>query len=233
MSLDILIVAYGAKKALTQTVGLITYCSAPGYRLTVYENGRNNYPLTWIWNQFVRASRRPYVALCNPDILVGPGWDTEAMACFEEIPTVAAINPLSNYGKHYELLLTDKDPFGGGIDAGGVQGKVEYLKKAFSGKRFIVGQVSNFLWGHCYIFRRKCWIELDGFNEKYEFGGNEYDFSDRLLQKGWRLAICTHSFAYHIGKESTKEAKKNGAWDEEKNQPRFNTPPKGTEFSDI
>jgi GT2 family glycosyltransferase len=232
MSLDIFVVAYRAKQDLVQTLGTIAFFSKPGYRLTIYENAEKNYPLTWLWNQFVRASQRPFIAICNPDILVGPGWDTEAIACLED-NAVGAVNPLSNYGMHYHALAAKKDLFSGGIDIPNMEMKTEELKKEFSDRRFTFGDQANFLWGHCYIFRRQVWENLGGFDERFEFGGNEYEFSTRLVKAGLKLGLCAHAFAYHSGNKSSAEARAHGVWDAGRNQPRFNKPPSGVKFGDI
>ena len=80
MTIDILVVAYCGWHALGETLASIARYSEPGYRLTVFENSVRNYPLTWIWNRFIEESGRGVIALVNPDVIVGPGWDSEALA---------------------------------------------------------------------------------------------------------------------------------------------------------
>src|SRR2546426_11496811 len=94
--IDVLVVAYHARERLADTLSSLALWSQPGYRLVVYDNSSKNYPLTWIWNRFFEQSNRPFVALCNPDIIVGPGWDVEAISCLEAIGHCAAVSPLTN-----------------------------------------------------------------------------------------------------------------------------------------
>ena len=103
MKLDILVVSYHAKKELAQTLASIALFSAPGYRLTVHDNTARNYPLTWLWNSFVSRRRRDFVALANSDVVLGPGWDTEAVTLLESDKKIGNVSPASNCPAHKSL----------------------------------------------------------------------------------------------------------------------------------
>lgn len=231
--LDILVVAYHARKELIQTIASISLFTKPGYRLTVYENAAHNYPLTWLWNKFVESSRRPYVALCNPDILVGPGWDTETLACLEEHPQVGVVQPFTNCGQHNDLFQTAGGQFPGDMEIEAAPDVTNRLKQEFSHRRFAFGTNRDLVFGHCYILSRNVWKELGGFDEKFQFGGNEYDFNERLVKRNKHLAVCGHAFAYHFWNASSKEAKSRDEWDYQKGQPIFKTPPSYKSFSEV
>jgi len=224
--LDIFVVAYRARKELANTLASISLFTEPGYRLTVYENGANNYPLTWLWNRFLSESGRPYVAICNPDIIVGPGWDTESLACLEHEVDVGAVQPFTNCGQHNDIFGTP-GVFPRPMRIDDVPAVTERIRAEFADRRYLFSTKRDVLFGHCYILRRATWKELGGFDEKFEFGGNEYDFNDRLLLQGKRLAICGHAFAYHVWNASSKEAKERNEWDAARGQPLFKAPPAG------
>ncbi len=233
-SLDILVVAYHARKELIQTIASIALFTRPGYRLTVYENGAHNYPLTWLWNRFIEASRRPYVALCNADIIVGPGWDTEVLDCLKKFPDVGAVQPFSNCGQHNDAFPGSQGgQFPSEMDIQEAPDVTARLKKEFAERRFAFGTNRDLIFGHCYVLERDIWKALGGFDENYQFGGNEYDFNERLVKQGMRLAVCGHAFAYHFWNASSKEAKARNQWDEEKGQPVFKNPPVHKAFPEV
>jgi GT2 family glycosyltransferase len=230
VQIDILIVAYCGWAALADTLASIAMWSDPGYRLTVHENSTRNYPLTWLWNRFVAQSRREYIALCNPDIIVGPGWDTEAVACLQQHPNCAAVSPISNTEPHREILspfvpdtvaLSDAEPL------------TATLRAAFGGRRFHVTQDHRMAPAHCVVFRRGAWLRVNGFDERIPFGGNDYDFNERLLQTGMDLAVATWAFSFHQWGVSTKDAIRLSQFDVGLNQPRFSRPPPGVDFREL
>lgn len=230
MKIDILIVAYCAWEALADTLASIAIWSDPGYKLTVYENSVKNYPLTWLWNRFIEESRRDLIALCNPDIIVGPGWDTEAIVCLEQHGACAAVSPISNTEAHREVLpavvpdhvaLADVEPL------------TARLKASFADRRFYLTRDHRMTPGHCVIFRRDAWARIKGFDERIPFGGNDYDFNGRLVEAGMDLAISTHAFAFHKWRVSTGDAVRLGQFNASLNEPRFNLPPAGVGFADL
>lgn len=228
MDIDIFIVAFHAKEALYETAVSIMMSSDPGYRLTIYDNSVKNYPLTWLWNRFVEQSGREYIAMCNPDIIVSPRWDTEAKACFDQHPDVAAVNPHTNYGFQQGMYGNPWPPGFSAFDSAKIADK---MKSDFKDKRFTLTKDSRILAGHCYIFKKSTWKKIGGFDERITFFFNEVDFSRRAIQAGMSIAVCGHAFAFHKWHSSTQDAKKLGVIDD-KGVPKFNAPPP-VKFSQI
>lgn len=233
LELDILVVAYRARQELIQTIASIALFSAPGYRLTTYENSVKNYPLTWIWNRFTEQSRRPYIALCNADIIVGPAWDSECLSVLKKDSSVGMVQPLANYGRHNEALKMPVSVFPGSMDLEMAPEVMKHLQSLTSVDELALGSNHDLILGHCFIFPRSAWVDLGGFNEKIPYGGNEYDFSRRLVQRGSRLAVTRKSFAYHLWNRSARDAIANGEWDAQRHQPKFSVPPDNKGFSEI
>jgi hypothetical protein len=230
MNIDILIVAYCAWEALADTLTSIAVWSDPGYKLTIYENSVKNYPLTWLWNRFIEQSRRELIALCNPDIIVGPGWDTEAIACLAQYSNCGAVSPISNTDPHREVLprvIPDS------VTLEDVESLTARLKASIADPRFYLTRDHRMTPAHCVIFRRDAWARINGFDERISFEGNDYNFNGRLVDAGMDLAISTHAFSFHKWRESTRDAIRLGQFNTSLNEPRFNCPPAGVGFADL
>jgi GT2 family glycosyltransferase len=230
MKLDILIVGYCAWDALADTLAGIARWSECGYKLTVYDNSVTNYPLTWLWNRFFEESRRDFVALCNPDIIVGPGWDAEAASCFLRYPSCAAVSPLSSTPPHREVLPAVVPDL---VRPEDVERLTAILKTTFADRRFVLSTDYRMAPAHCVIVRKTAWARVNGFDERLPFAGNDYDFNARLIEAGMQVAIAAHAFAVHRWGVSTQDAIRLGQFDQARNAPRFNRPPAGARFSDL
>ncbi len=230
MTIDILVVAYCGWTALGETLASIARFSEPGYRLTVFENGVRNYPLTWLWNRFAEASTRDVLALCNPDILVAPGWDAEAVACFELHPDCGVVCPLSNTQLHREQLAS---PVPDALELEDVEALAARLHRDAAQPRFVLGADHRMTPAHCALIPRAAWSAVGGFDERVPFGGNDYDFNRRIADAGMRLAVATRTFSFHRWGVSTSDARRLGQFDEARHQPRFRTPPAGVPFHEL
>ncbi len=230
MKLDIIIVAYHGKAALADTLASIALHSRVGYRLTVVENGEKNYPLGWIWNQFIAQSRRDLIAVLNPDIIVGPGWDTEAEACLLQHPECGVASPLTNHPPQQEIL---PPLIPHSLSLGDVAATTDLIRTRFAERRFVFTKDQRMTPHHCVLFRRDSWSRIQGYNERVPFGGNDYNFNERIVRAGMQLAICTHAFSFHRGRVSTGDAIKLGTFNVEANCPRFQPPPSGASFVSI
>lgn len=222
MKMDILVVSFHAKKELALTLASLALHSAPGYRLTVHDNTAVNLPLTWLWNRFVERSKRELVALVNSDVILGPGWDTEAIEFLKSDPSVANVSPLSNYPPHHPIAILP-DPNEDSMDW--IVKKTEERKNTIP--RFHKGNHYTFVAGHCMILRRAAHARVGGFNEAYPFAGNDYEFNQRLLNAGMSLGVCLHALSLHWWNASTKDAAKKGI------SPGFIPPNLGATFETV
>ena len=229
MTLDILVVAYCGWDALAETLASIARWSEPGYRLTVFENGTRNYPLTALWNRFMASSRRDVVALCNPDILVGPGWDAECLACFEANPECAVVSPLSNTAPHRAALQSIVPD---ALDRSGVEALAARVAVE-SHERFHWTREPDMAPGHAVLVRRAAWAQLGGFDERLPFGGNDFEFNRRVIAHNLSLAVATRAFTFHRWGVSTEDARRLGQFDEARHEPRFRTIPGGLTFDEL
>lgn len=225
MSIDILVVAFHAKTELTQALCSLALWSSPGYRLTVYDNAPINYSLTWLWNRFIERSKRDVIALVNADVIVSPGWDTEALALFEEYEDCPIAMPVSNYVFHSALANI---PSPDETWPESVPKLVDHLKENQS--RFHLSGDHAFVSGHCMLVRRWIWERLGGFNENFPFLNNDWEFNQRVIAANLKLGVCLHAAALHWGSSSTKDAEKKGLF---KHGQQFVTPPKGVTFEDV
>lgn len=222
MKLDILVVSYHAKKELAQTLSSLALFSAPGYRLTVHDNTAKNYSLTWLWNRFIERSHCDFVAFVNSDVIVGPGWDTEALALLQSNPAVANVSPASNYDPHRQLAPIP-EPNEHALEW--IGGLTEGLKRAPT--RFYTGTDHKLVAGHCMIMRKSTNRQVGGFDEKFPFANNDWDLNNRFIKAGYQMGVCLHTASLHWWNASTKEAKAKGL------SPVFATPPAGATFDTI
>jgi hypothetical protein len=227
--LDIFIVAYHAKAALSDTLQSLALWTSPGYRLSVYDNSVKNFPLTWLWNRFIEQSNRSFVALLNPDIVLSAGWASEAIACMEAHADCGVAVPVSNNPFHCEKFegAADREFFP--VDGQGIAD--ELAAKPFP--RFCLFKEVQATPGHCFIIRKETWRKVSGFNEGIAFAGNDYDFNRRVVQASMSLGVCMKAACYHKWNQSTKDAIALGTFDIPGNCPKFSSTPEGATFSSI
>lgn len=220
--LDILVVSYHAKKELALTLASLAMFSAPGYRLTVHDNTSRNYPLTWLWNSFIRRSRRDFIALVNSDVVVGPGWDTEALELLQSDKTVGNVSPVSNCPAHSNLAPIPEPR----------EEALEWIEKLTVGikagrPRFHIGTDHTLVVGHCMIFPVSAFSRIGGFDERYPFANNDWDFNERLIKSGLKMGVALHAPCLHWWNASTNDAKAKGV------APGFVPPPAGATFDTV
>lgn len=227
--LDIFIVAYHAKVALSDTLQSVALWTSPGYRLTVYDNSKKNFPLTWLWNRLIEQSGRSFVAILNPDIVLSAGWASEAIACMNAHADCGVAAPVSNNSFHSErfkgAFYREFTPAEGQVIAD------ELAAKPFP--RFSLFKEYQATPGHCLVIRKAAWKKVSGFNERIPFAGNDYDFNRRVALASMSLGICMKAACYHKWNQSIKEGIALGTFDEKSNCPRFASPPRDVPFSSL
>lgn len=225
MKVDILVVSYHAKKELAQCLASIALYSAPDYRLTVHDNTAVNYPLTWLWNRFAERSRSEFLAFVNSDVVVGPGWDSEAMKLMRSNGRVGSASPLSNYPPHHGLAKISKPD----VDAlEWIPSVAKTLKE--NPNRFHCGTDRTLVSGHCMVLRRAAFKQVAGFDERFPFANNDWDMNHRLVKAGYLLGVCLHAVSLHWINASTREAKSKGLI---KGDPIFVRPIPGATFDSL
>lgn len=225
MNIDILVLSYHARNELAQALSSIVLYSTPGYRLTVHDNTAVNYPVTWLWNRFIERSKREFIALVNSDVIVGPGWDSEAIACLEEDELVGSVGPISNYPQHAEIENL------AGPNSHSMQ---EVVMQTASRKdinpRFVKRKEYSFVGGQCMLFRKSVWEKVGMMNEDFPFASNDWNFNDRLIKSGYTMGVCLRAICLHWWNASMKDAREKGLMRED---PIFVAPQYGATFETI
>ncbi|MDE2211931.1 MAG: glycosyltransferase family 2 protein [Betaproteobacteria bacterium] len=148
-------------------------------------------------NHAARKGQGEWLLLVNNDTVFAPGSLEHLVRALASAPTdVAAIGPVTNAaGNEQDYFLE------GGVD--------EILRTAALFSRqpvhrlFPVYRLDFF----CVAIRRRVWQQLGGLDTAYGLGYYEdFDFSVRARQAGYRLMMCEDAFVYHQGGNSFKHS---------------------------
>ena len=180
----------------------------------------------WLWNRFIERSRREIIALVNPDVIVGPGWDSEAVQFLSEEASIGNVGPISNYPQHQEFGVINK-PTESSFDA--IVKETE-ARSAIT-PRFVKGQKNSMVGGHCMLFRKSAWEKVGKMDERFQFASNDWNFNQRLLDHGYSVGVCLRSICLHWWNASTKEARSKGLMGGE--EPSFEAARPGSTFETI
>lgn len=69
---------------------------------------------------------------------------------------------------------------------------------------------SDMLSGFCFVFRKKLWEEMKGFDENFKIYGEDSDFFYRVKKAGYRLLIRKDVFIYHYKGMSAMKVRTKG-----------------------
>lgn len=161
-----------------------------------------NYGMAQASNLGTRLAATEYVTICNDDVIFfWDGWWDGILAAFDDFPTAIAINPMSpkepgwGYGEsgyrvHATLEECQADP----------DSVVKRLKEKWGNSN-----VDGFA-AWCAVFRRKEWMELGMFDERFFPGGGEdYDAMSRIYQAHGRAISTPKSWVWHHWGQSKDE----------------------------
>lgn len=169
-------------------------------------------------NQGLRASGGDYAILLNSDTIATPHWIEKMVECAKSDDKIGVVGPLSNCASWQsvpELFDLKGDWMINQIPEGYSVDKFSQLVEKLSIRGF--PQV-NFVNGFCYMMTRAV-IDAVGFLDEASFPygyGEENDFSLRVSQAGFKLAIADHAYVYHaksksFGHQRRKELAKQGS----------------------
>lgn len=148
-------------------------------------------------NHAARRGSSEWLVLVNNDTMFAPGsLESLLKALASATPDIAAIGPVTNAAGN------EQDYF--------IEGSPEQILA--TGSLFSVHPVRRLLPVYrldffCVAVRRSVWELLGGLDSAYGLGYYEdFDFSVRARQAGYRLMMCEDAFVYHQGGSSFKHS---------------------------
>lgn len=152
-------------------------------------NNKDNLGLINAYNQGINAARGEYYLFMHNDIVTTEGWLCRMLAVGNFYKNIGIIGPRSNAALGSQLV---KD----------VPHHSELQIQAFAGKMAIkfakMGFYSDRVGGFCMLVKKELIVKIGGFNPRYKFLGFENDFCLRAIKAGYKIAVCSDVFVYHI-----------------------------------
>jgi len=183
-TVNIIVIGFHLGKIELDCFASITQHTKQPYVLTYYDNHKNDYTLTQLWNELIDSSPCNYICLLNNDTRVTEGWLTKLMDTIETVDNCGFVGPsTNNCHSPQKDVATPKQ-------AAKLAGSIVQMDQPIS--------------GFCLLFKKSLWVELNGFDSKYKHYGQESDFIDRAKQRGLEAYWRQDSFVHHIGEASVK-----------------------------
>ncbi len=148
-------------------------------------------------NYAARQTRGEWLILVNNDTIFLPGsLDNLSGAIASAGPDIAAIGPITNAAGNAQDYFLE-----GTYEQ--IQAAAAIFHKTPIGRLLPVYRLDFF----CVAIRRTVWDELGGLDPVYGLGYYEdFDFSVKARQAGYRLMMCEDAFVYHRGGTSFKQS---------------------------
>ncbi|WP_198019444.1 glycosyltransferase [Thioalkalivibrio paradoxus] len=223
---DIIVCVHNALEDVQRCLGSVVSHTSPPYRLILVDDGseaatrdylsefaqrhdclrlRNEAAkgYTLAANMGLRASSAPYVVLLNSDTVVSSEWLPRLLRCADSDPAIAMAGPLSNTASWQSIPRVEEagdwatNPLPQGWDASD-------MAQAVAGCGAPVFPRLPFLNGFCLLIKREV-IEQFGVFDEENFArgyGEENDYSLRLYEGGWSLAVADDVYVFHAQSRS-------------------------------
>jgi GT2 family glycosyltransferase len=152
-------------------------------------------------NQGCLAARGQYIALCNNDILVPPGWLEALAGVLDTHPEIAIVSPVTNSVGEGPQPQRDE----GGVETLANQTNERAAAVARTGDE--LRRVPDRLVFFCVLLRASLYKMLGGLAEDFGMGNFEDDdFCVRARMLGAELAVDPTTFVFHHGSNTWKIA---------------------------
>jgi len=188
-TVEIIFVRYNLPEIEKKSLEFLDKFTKYPYILTDFDNYINKERLSVVWNRLIKRSKADIICLLNSDVYVTLGWLTNLVKVFSLKSDAGIIGPSTDH------TLS-------------IQRTVPTFKEAQSHKGEIQQVID--LSGFCYLFPRKIWEEVGGFNEDFYFYGQEQAFSRKVKKAGHKLYWVKYVFVNHVGSASALAAEKRG-----------------------
>ncbi|WP_457570372.1 glycosyltransferase [Desulfurobacterium sp.] len=152
-------------------------------------------------NEGIKQASKDYFVFVNPDTLVTKGMFEDLLKALEE-KDVGAVGPVScnvSYTQHYSFYAPILEYlFSGKELLENREVVAAFLKALFNDEVFD----TRLLIGLCMAVKREVVERCGGLDEKLFLGMDDFEFSWRLREKGYKLKIVPSAFVYHYGHAS-------------------------------
>ena len=184
-------VGYGLNTMEKECFRSIIKNTAHPYLFTYYDNQKDRYSLTELWNKLILHSPTENICLLNNDTVVMPWWLSKMYSVFELYKQKVFVGPSTN-------------------NCHSPQKSINTFENADALKHDANVELGQPVSGFCFLFNKIIWDKLGGFDEKYDFYGAESDFIDRAIRLFEYISVWAQSaFVKHIGGASIKASGKN------------------------
>lgn len=139
-------------------------------------------------NLGIQMGTSPYIVLINSDVIVTPGWLSRLIECAESDPTIASVNPFTNYASNIDIPIAPGANF---------YTMDEILNK--HSQKLYPDVVTGV--GFCMLLRRYALEKVGLFDEIFGHGYcEESDLCMRLTTQGYRTVVADNVYVYHKGR---------------------------------
>ncbi|MBT4251262.1 glycosyltransferase [bacterium] len=173
---DIIIVRFNNKEIEDKAISMVKKNTKHPYKLTIYDNFKNNEGLSTVWNRLIGKSDCKYICLLNTDAFVTEGWLEEMMKGFTIDDRVVGVSPASNNAK------------------GQICKQAEIITNRFL--------EMNTLSGFCLLIKKEPTLK---FPEEIPFYGGEHAWCINARRNGYKLLWAQGSWVEHLGESSAKK----------------------------
>lgn len=162
-----------------------------GLRKAVRFRNSSNLGFAKAVNRGLKAAKGEYIAVVNSDVAFFPGGLQGLAACLDADPAAGACGPLTNRTVGVQRVVLDPK----------VESKASSLSsfaQAMSLKFPREGFEVHRLVGFCFMLRRQAYESVGLLDERFGTGCFEdFDYSLRLRQAGWKLKVAKDVFVWH------------------------------------
>lgn len=177
----------------------------PGLPLTIIRNPRNK-GVAGALNQGIAAAQGNYVCYLNNDTMVTSGWLDGLRACAESDPRIGLAGCSTNPPSCAENGYHDID---GLRSAGEVERTAALIGLVRKGQM----REAHYIHGFCMFMTRELINTIGLFDERFfPCGCEDFDYSLRCRQAGFRLVTALGVYVYHFNHRSTEDAAFSGSY---------------------
>lgn len=176
-----------------------------GLPLTLIRNMRNN-GVSGALNQGIAAAHGDYVCYLNNDTLATRGWLDGLRACAQSDARIGIVGCCTNPPAASESGFHDIDGLRSPQEVERTAALISLVKK---------GQVkeAHYIHGFCMFIKREVIEKIGLFDERFfPCGCEDFDYSLRCRQAGYRLVNAQDVYVYHFHHRSTEDTAFSGSY---------------------